>query len=115
MTWPMMSTSSMMQPHSIPVSVTSAALHTTHQMPVIPTLADRLETYRQIAAGRVSNTTANAGLILNSSAANTVVSQPPQAAHYTTSLVERTRDLRNWLRQAKNEHELLSGGQQADL
>lgn len=110
MTWPMMSTTSMMP--SIPISVTSAALHST-QMPVIPTLADRLETYRQIAAGR--GTTANTGIILNSSAANTVVSQPPQAVHYTTSLVERTRDLRNWLRQAKNEHELLSGGQQADL
>lgn len=112
MTWPMMSTS-MMPTHSIPISVTSAALHST-QMPVIPTLADRLETYRQIAAGRASNTAANAGMILNSGA-NTVVSQPPQAAHYTTSLVERTRDLRNWLRQAKNEHELLSGAQQADL
>lgn len=114
MTWPMMSTTSMMPQHSIPISVTSTALHST-QMPVIPTLADRLETYRQIAAGRASNTPANAGLISNSSAANTVVSQSPQAVHYTTSLVERTRDLRNWLRQAKNEHELLSGAQQADL
>uniref|UniRef100_A0A1A9WGK0 WW domain-containing protein n=1 Tax=Glossina brevipalpis TaxID=37001 RepID=A0A1A9WGK0_9MUSC len=66
----------------------------------IPTLADRLETYRQLASGRMQNSLL---------AANTIVSQSPRAVNYTTSLVERTRDLRNWLRQAKNEHELLSG------
>ncbi|XP_065365800.1 kinesin-related protein 4 isoform X2 [Calliphora vicina] len=65
----------------------------------IPTLADRLETYRQLATGRMQNSMI---------AANTIVSQNPRAVSYTTSLVERTRDLRNWLRQAKNEHELLS-------
>ncbi|KAM7348496.1 centrosomal protein 164 isoform 2-T3 [Cochliomyia hominivorax] len=65
----------------------------------IPTLADRLETYRQLASGRMQNSLM---------AANTIVSQNPRAVSYTTSLVERTRDLRNWLRQAKNEHELLN-------
>ncbi|KNC30025.1 hypothetical protein FF38_03054 [Lucilia cuprina] len=73
-----------------------STLHTAHS---IPTLADRLETYRQLASGRMQNSII---------AANTIVSQNPRAVSYTTSLVERTRDLRNWLRQAKNEHELLS-------
>ncbi|XP_036339646.1 centrosomal protein of 164 kDa [Rhagoletis pomonella] len=70
----------------------------------IPTLADRLETYRQLATGRMQNSMGGAIL-----AANTIVSQSPRAVNYTTSLVERTRDLRNWLRQAKTEHELLTG------
>lgn len=70
----------------------------------IPTLADRLETYRQLATGRMQ--TSMGGAIL---AANTIVSQSPRAVNYTTSLVERTRDLRNWLRQAKNEHDILTG------
>lgn len=74
----------------------TTTLHTAHS---IPTLADRLETYRQLASGRMQNSII---------AANTIVSQNPRAVSYTTSLVERTRDLRNWLRQAKNEHELLS-------
>ena len=72
--------------------------------PSIPTLAGRLETYRQMASGRMQ--TSMGGAIL---AANTIVSQSPRAVNYTTSLVERTRDLRNWLRQAKNEHEILTG------
>lgn len=33
-----------------------------------------------------------------------LVSQSPMAGQYTSTLVERTRDLRNWLRQAKQEH-----------
>lgn len=33
-----------------------------------------------------------------------LVSQSPIAGQYTSTLVERTRDLRNWLRQAKQEH-----------
>lgn len=86
--------------------------------PVI-TLADRLETYRQLASGRISNAispTINASAMLSQSiAANTMVSQSPLAQKYKTSLVERTQDLRNWLKQAKSEHELLSGPQQADL
>lgn len=89
----------------------TSILQNQHQT-VIPTLADRLETYRQIATGR---TTSNTPGLMSLPAANTIVSQAPLAQHYTTSLVERTRDLRNWLRQAKNEHELLSGSQQADL
>lgn len=55
-------------------------------------------------------------MLSQSIAANTMVSvQSPLAQKYKTSLVERTQDLRNWLRQAKNEHELLTGSQQADL
>lgn len=82
----------------------------------IPTLADRLETYRQLAATRNSPTSAAPiGGIMSTLAANMIVSQSPLASGYTTSLVERTQDLRNWLRLAKNEHELLSSGQQANL
>lgn len=89
--------------------------------PVI-TLADRLETYRQLASGRIPLGTSNAAPTINPSlmlsqsiAANTMVSQSPLAQKYKTSLVERTQDLRNWLKQAKTEHEFLSGSQQADL
>lgn len=87
--------------------------------PVI-TLADRLETYRQLASGRISSAinsspTMNASAMLSQSiAANTMVSQSPLAQRYKTSLVERTQDLRNWLKQAKTEHEMLTGSQ-ADL
>ncbi|KAH8237636.1 hypothetical protein KR038_003958, partial [Drosophila bunnanda] len=81
------------------------ALAHAHVPHSIPTLADRLETYRQLAAGRMQSSMG--GAILT---ANTIVSQNPRAVNYTTSLVERTRDLRNWLRQAKNEHDLLVGG-----
>lgn len=84
--------------------------------PVI-TLADRLETYRQLASGRqLASPAVNASTMLSQSiAANTMVSQSPLAQKYKTSLVERTQDLRNWLKQAKTEHELLTGSQQADL
>lgn len=88
--------------------------------PVI-TLADRLETYRQLASGHISSAinsspTMNASAMLSQSiAANTMVSQSPLAQRYKTSLVERTQDLRNWLKQAKSEHEMLSGSHQADL
>lgn len=85
-------------------AVPTAAAQAMHQP--IPTLADRLETYRQLATGRTLGT---------ATAVSTIVSQPPLAGSYTTSLVERTRDLRNWLRQAKTEHELLATGQQTDL
>ncbi|XP_016995264.2 centrosomal protein of 164 kDa [Drosophila takahashii] len=77
----------------------SSAVHIPHS---IPTLADRLETYRQLAAGRMQSSMGAAILT-----ANTIVSQSPRAVNYTTCLVERTRDLRNWLRQAKNEHDFL--------
>lgn len=88
-----------------------------HQTQPIPTLADRLETYRQLAANRHSPTTAAPTVsgLMSTLAANMIVSQSPLASGYTTSLVERTQDLRNWLRLAKNEHELLSSGQQANL
>ncbi|XP_067637903.1 centrosomal protein of 164 kDa [Eurosta solidaginis] len=91
-------------PHGHPqtVGTTSTLMHAPQS---IPTLADRLETYRQLATGRMHNSMGGAIL-----AANTIVSQSPRAVNYTTSLVERTRDLRNWLRQAKTEHELLTGG-----
>lgn len=84
------------------VGATATLMHAPQS---IPTLADRLETYRQLATGRMQNSMGGAIL-----AANTIVSQSPRAVNYTTSLVERTRDLRNWLRQAKTEHELLTGG-----
>uniref|UniRef100_A0A336MV13 CSON008022 protein n=1 Tax=Culicoides sonorensis TaxID=179676 RepID=A0A336MV13_CULSO len=78
----------------------------------VPSLQDRLETYRHIT-GR--NT--NPFLTSATSVANTIVSQAPLAAHYTSSLVERTRDLRNWLKQAKTENEILSTnrGQQTTI
>ncbi|KAG4070597.1 hypothetical protein HA402_013517 [Bradysia odoriphaga] len=86
-----------------------------HQTQPIPTLADRLETYRQLAANRNSPTSAvpTVSGLMSTLAANMIVSQ--SSSGYTTSLVERTQDLRNWLRLAKNEHELLSNGQQANL
>lgn len=101
-------------------STASAILHTPAQP--IPTLADRLETYRQLTAARASAATAPsvnagassgpqsiiAGLMSTAAAANTMVSQSPLGI-YTTSLVEHTQELRNWLKQAKAEHELLSG------
>lgn len=88
----------------------------------IPTLADRLETYRQMtnagtggaAAVTTVSTSGGTSLFRQISASNTIVSQSP-LGNYTTSLVERTHDLRNWLKQAKAEHELLNGGQQTDL
>lgn len=79
----------------------------------IPTLADRLETYRQLATGRATATIS--GIISTPAASNTIVSQSPLAAHYTTSVVERTRDLRNWLKNAKSEHESTMNNRQADL
>ncbi|XP_030381303.1 uncharacterized protein LOC115629114 [Scaptodrosophila lebanonensis] len=85
-------------------STSSAGSAVLHAPQSIPTLADRLETYRHLAAGRMQSSMGGALL-----AANTIVSQSPRAVNYTTSLVERTRDLRNWLRQAKTEHELLTG------
>ncbi|XP_063709582.1 centrosomal protein of 164 kDa [Culicoides brevitarsis] len=80
----------------------------------VPSLQDRLETYRHIT-GR--NT--NPFLTSPSSVANSVP-LAPLAAHYTSSLVERTRDLRNWLKQAKTENEVLAtttnrGGQQTTI
>lgn len=97
---------------------TSSSFNFSVNQPVI-TLADRLETYRQLASGRLSLSTSNAvnpsAMLSQSIAANTMVSQSPLAKSYKTSLVERTQDLRNWLKQAKSEHEMLSGSQQADL
>lgn len=104
--------------HMMNTTATSGApqpiVHQAQPM-TIPTLADRLETYRQLAANRTSPTTAAPTVsgLMSTLAANMIVSQSPSG--YTTSLVERTQDLRNWLRLAKNEHELLSNGQQANL
>jgi centrosomal protein CEP164 len=109
MAWPLTTHNSI-----APINVTSNIIQ--NPTAVIPTLADRLETYRQMTASR----TINQAAVITSTCANTIVSQSPMAGHYTTSLVERTRDLRNWLRQAKNEHEILRNGisgigQQTDL
>lgn len=89
----------------------------------MPTLADRLETYRQLAAGRNSLTNAaNAAAPPNPTMVAPVlgghanpaglVSDPYAANH---NLIERTQDLRNWLKQAKSEHELLNGSKQTDI
>lgn len=110
---PSMTYSEINWPHMMS-STSTAPQPIVHQTQPIPTLADRLETYRQLAANRNSNPTA-APTLMSTLAANMIVSQSPLASGYTTSLVERTQDLRNWLRLAKNEHELLSSGQQANL
>lgn len=126
--WPMVSTNPFTNlANAMPPQIAhqqqsaSTVLHTPVQS--IPTLADRLETYRQLTATRVStstgaiavNTGVNsgsqsiiAGLMSTAAAANTIVSQSPLGI-YTTSLVEHTQELRNWLKQAKTEHEMLSG------
>ncbi|KAJ6635690.1 hypothetical protein Bhyg_14276 [Pseudolycoriella hygida] len=113
---PSMTYSDINWPHMMPAATTSVPQQIVQQSQPIPTLADRLETYRQLAANRNSPATAapTSG-IMSTLAANMIVSQSPLASGYTTSLVERTQDLRNWLRLAKNEHELLSSGQQANL
>lgn len=98
-----------------------------------PTFFDRLETYRQFAVNRTpigggsgggGGSGSGGGGLLSTLAANTIVSQTQLhgaggagggGGGYTSSLVERTQDLRKWLRQAKNEHELLSAGPQTDL
>lgn len=107
------------QPRAKPVVATAAAAAAA---PPAPTFFDRLETYRQFAANRGS--AGGTGGLLSTLAANTIVSQAPLHAgdnnaagggRYTTSLVERTQDLRNWLRQAKNEHERLSAGPHTNL
>lgn len=67
-----------------------------------------------MATGRATATVS--GIISTPAAATTIVSQSPLAAHYTTSVVERTRDLRNWLKNAKTEHESATmNNRQADL
>lgn len=110
-----MTYSEMNWPHMMTTATTSSITQPiVHQTQPIPTLSDRLETYRKLAATRNSPTSA-APTLMSTLAANMIVSQSPLASGYTTSLVERTQDLRNWLRLAKNEHELLSSGQQANL
>lgn len=49
-----------------------------------------------------------------SATVHTIVSQSPLVGHCTTSLVERTRNLKIWLNQAKSEHEMLAGKQAND-
>ncbi|XP_061389906.1 uncharacterized protein LOC133325096 [Musca vetustissima] len=66
---------------------------------------DRRETLRQLSSGNTSTIDRLQNSIM---AAKTIASQNPKAINYTNSLVERTRDIRNWLKQAKNEHELAS-------
>lgn len=62
------------------------------------TLDERLETYRQMASSG-----ATVGVAASSSGA-----QSSAMSNFSTSnLVERTQGLREWLKQAKAEHELL--------
>lgn len=105
---------------------TTTSINYALNQPVI-TLADRLGTYRQLASGCIpmsstsnvavnSSPTSNVSAMLPQSiAANTIVSQSPLAKTYKTSLVERTQELRNWLKQAKTEHEQLSDAQKTDI
>lgn len=103
---------------------TPSSINYAMNQPVL-TLNDRLETYRQLASGRlqlnasnavVSTPTINPSAMLSQSiVANTMVSTTPLAQKYKTSLVERTQDLRNWLKQAKTEHEMLTGSKQTEL
>ncbi|XP_075156965.1 centrosomal protein 164 [Haematobia irritans] len=72
--------------------------------PISPT-PDRRESYRKLSTGNTSTIDRMQNSIM---AAKTIASQNPKAINYTNSLVERTRDIRNWLKQAKNEHELTS-------
>ncbi|XP_013112341.2 uncharacterized protein LOC106090623 [Stomoxys calcitrans] len=72
--------------------------------PISPT-PDRREGYRKLSSGNTSTIDRMQNSMM---AAKTIASQNPKAINYTNSLVERTRDIRNWLKQAKNEHELAS-------
>lgn len=103
-----LASSPLVSPPTFGVSLKSIG---TPNKPIIPTFFDRLETYRQFAYTK-PGPLPSAGL-LSTFATNTIVSQTPlhagsSGSAYTTSLVERTQDLRNWLKQAKTEHELLS-------
>lgn len=92
----------------------------------MPTLADRLETYRQMASGRnVLGSTnpppsgpppSNPMMIQPTAATNVNATAMISDSHATNyNLIERTQDLRNWLKQAKSEHELLNGSKQTDI
>ncbi|XP_055716798.1 centrosomal protein of 164 kDa isoform X2 [Phlebotomus papatasi] len=92
---------------SIPVTQSTSASGL--QQPTKPT--DRLDTYKQPPIVRAATTATPSA----SATVHTIVSQSPLAGHYTTSLVERTRNLKIWLNQAKSEHEMLAGKASADL
>lgn len=86
----------------------------------MPTLADRLETYRQMASGRTvlgsSNAPPNPTMIQPTPGTNVNATAMVSDTHATNyNLIERTQDLRNWLKQAKSEHELLNGSKQTDI
>lgn len=72
----------------------------------IPSLIDRLETYRQLASCRISTGATDI--------ANNFKMMPTDC---TVNLMERTQDLRDWLKKAKTEHHLLRNvnGQQTDI
>ncbi|GLV35822.1 uncharacterized protein CBL_01026 [Carabus blaptoides fortunei] len=71
----------------------------------IPTLADRLHEYHQRAA-----------LAASHGVQSIVVTHPPRGqTAVTTTLVERTKNLRDWLRQAKAEQGECAGPGQATL
>lgn len=79
----------------------ASAPTTTTAPPSIPTLADRLQNYRQQAA-------------LVNAQSTIVTTNATQGA--TTSLVERTRNLRHWLKQAGVDNNAGEGNvQQANL
>lgn len=74
----------------------------------MPSFADRLETYRNFATQRATTVAKPLLLAAGVGAGGNVA--PSNSISYTNTLVERTQDLRNWLRQAKQEHEQLGGG-----
>lgn len=93
--------------HVWPVSAGNITLPTLN---AIPTLADRLHEYHQRAA-----------LAASHGVQSIVVTHPPRGAcqggqtAVTTTLVERTKNLRDWLRQAKAEQGECTGIGQATL
>ncbi|XP_031639946.1 girdin-like [Contarinia nasturtii] len=112
--WPTSQVSTTLLPEELNQQHCATSINYALNQPVIR-LSERLDHYR-LASSRIPDTVNSSAAILSQSiAANTMVSQSPLAQTYKTSLVERTQDLRNWLKQAKNEHELLSSTQQADL
>lgn len=79
----------------------------------IPTLIDRLETYRQLASCRLSTGATDIANNLKMKPSENMIQQSMQ--NCTVNLMERTQDLRDWLKKAKSEHQLLRTGQQTDI
>lgn len=81
----------------------------------IPSLIDRLETYRQLASCRISTGATDIANNFKTMPTDAGIHQSVQ--NCTFNLMERTQDLRDWLKKAKTEHQLLNNklGQQTDI